>query len=55
MIQRILAGSFTKEHHSLQHAHLALEIMAAFERNLPDIEKSDDNVSGGIGRLGTPY
>jgi hypothetical protein len=43
MIQRILAGSSTKEHHSLQHAHLALEIMAAFERNLPDIEKSEDN------------
>jgi len=43
MIRRILAGSSTKQHHSAQHAHLALEIMVAFEKNLPDIENSDDN------------
>jgi len=40
MIQRILTSPSTRHH---QHAHLALEIIAAFENNLPTIGKADAN------------
>ena len=46
MIQRILTSPSTRgEDHSAhhQHAHLALEIIAAFENNLPTIGKSETN------------
>ena len=45
MIQWILTNPSTRGDHSAhhQHAHLALEIIAAFESNLPTIGKSDDN------------
>ena len=46
MIQRILSSPSTRrEDHSAhhQHAHLALEIIDAFENNLPTIRKSDAN------------
>jgi len=44
-IQRILTSPSTRGDHSAhhQHAHLALEIIAAFESNLPTIGKSDDD------------
>jgi hypothetical protein len=43
MIERILTSPSTRKDHSAhhQHAHLALEIIAAFESNLPTIGKSN--------------